>query len=59
MGSDLSLDLQADNARPYLAPQLYPDKGTRPDGLRIDPPEEIAVNKVCAMVRRSGQTGRE
>ena len=36
-----------------LAPQVFPEKVTRSDGVRIDPMEEIAVNKVCAIVSRS------
>lgn len=33
-------------------PQIYPDK-PRIDGLRVDPPEEILVNKICTLVSRS------
>lgn len=36
-----------------LAPQVCSEKRVRPDGIRLDPPDEIAVNKVCAMVSRS------
>jgi hypothetical protein len=36
-----------------LAPQVFPEKVARPDGLRLDPAEEIAVNKVCAIVSRN------
>lgn len=36
-----------------LAPQVFKDKVKRDDGVILDPIEEIAVNKVCALVSRS------
>jgi len=36
-----------------LAPQVFPQKTVRSDGVILDPAEEIAVNKVCAIVSRS------
>ena len=35
-----------------LAPQVFPEKTLR-DGFILDPAQEIAVNKVCAIVSRS------
>ena len=36
-----------------LAPQVFPNKKTDSSGVVLDPLEEIAVNKVCAIVGRS------
>ncbi|HYO16470.1 MAG TPA: hypothetical protein VE685_25010, partial [Thermoanaerobaculia bacterium] len=36
-----------------LAPQLFPDKPLI-GGIRIDPPEEILANKLCALLTRAG-----
>ncbi len=46
-GDSVMVDLVQD-----LAPQLYPDKlmiGT----IRVDPPEEILANKLCALLSRA------
>ncbi|MBX3171088.1 MAG: nucleotidyl transferase AbiEii/AbiGii toxin family protein [Candidatus Eremiobacteraeota bacterium] len=36
-----------------LAPQVFPEKSLVAGKFKIDPAEEIAVNKVCAIVSRS------
>ena len=36
-----------------LAPQVCAEKVTSTEGFILDPPQEIAVNKICAMVSRS------
>ncbi len=46
-GDSVMVDLVQD-----LAPQIYPDKlliGT----IRVDPPEEILANKLCALLSRA------
>ena len=34
-------------------PQIHVEKESRPDGLLVDPIDEILVNKICALVGRS------